>query len=362
VAQAASLIGMTSLTLLIVLWAAIPALLGKRNLPRGEVILAIFLVALLPAAWAWGAWRLAQAQEGMVDGVAIRIVQPNIPQGEKWLEGNAETIFGTLLALSSQGDAQAQKRFSHIIWPESAVPFYLEESAEARDIIGAMVGEKGVLITGGLRRDLSADGDPRVFNSIMGFDGAGNLILSYDKWRLVPGGEFLPLAWLLEPLGFRKVVTVPGSFTAGHGPATVPVAGAPLAGFLICYEVIFPDGLLDPAQRPGWIVNVTNDGWFGRTSGPYQHLAQVRLRAIEQGLPVIRSANSGISAVVDAHGRVLQSLPLGERGVLDSGLPLAIDPTPYGRWGDLILVVTIGIAIVLVVVLSLGGRRTDDLV
>lgn len=357
VAQTASLVGMTSLTLLIAVWAAMPALLGERDLPRIDAIVAILLMALLPAAWGWGAWRLAHANDATVDGVSIRIVQPNIPQSEKWLEGNANTIFGTLLELSSQGSPE--KRFSHIIWPESAVPFYLEESSEARDMIGAMLGEKDVLITGGLRRDRAPEGEQRVFNSIMGFDGAGNLILSYDKWRLVPGGEFLPLEWLLEPLGFRKVVTVPGSFNAGHGPATLPVAGAPEAGFLICYEVIFPDGLIDPARRPGWIVNVTNDGWFGKTNGPYQHLAQVQLRSIEQGLPVIRSANSGISAVVDAYGRVLQSLPLGERGVIDTGLPRAIDPTIYSLWGDIILVVMAGIAIVLVVVLSFGVRRRN---
>lgn len=358
VAQAASLIGMTSLTLLVVLWAGMPALLFDRGQSRRECVLAIVLFGLLPATWAWGAWRLAQAQEGMVEGVAIRVVQPNIPQGEKWLEGNADTIFGTLLDLSTQGDAQ--KPFSHIIWPESAVPFYLEENMEARNIIGAMLGEKGVLITGGLRRDRSAEGARRVFNSIMGFDGAGNLVLSYDKWRLVPGGEFLPLAWLLEPLGFRKVVTVPESFSAGMGPATMPVAGAPDAGFLICYEVIFPDGLIDPAVRPSWIVNVTNDGWFGRTSGPYQHLAQVRLRAIEQGLPIARAANSGISAIVDPYGRILQSLPLGERGILDSGLPRALPATFYSLWGDAILVAAICIAIALVVALSFAARRNDN--
>ncbi|MFO0991379.1 MAG: apolipoprotein N-acyltransferase [Hyphomicrobiales bacterium] len=356
-AQLASLVGMTSLTLLIVLWAALPALLFERDLPRREVVLAIVIFAFMPAVWGWGAWRLAQAQDKTVDGVMIRIVQPNIPQGEKWLKGNADTIFGTLLELSTQGDVE--KRFSHIIWPESAVPFYLEESTEARDIIGAMLGEKGILITGGLRRDLSTQGERRVFNSIMGFDGAGNLILSYDKWRLVPGGEFLPLEWLLKPMGFRKVVTVPESFNAGQGPKTAPVAGAPDAGFLICYEVIFPDGLIDPAHRPGWIVNVTNDGWFGRTSGPYQHLAQVQLRAIEQGLPVIRSANSGISAVVDPYGQVIQSLPLGERGVLDTRLPRSLEPTPYSRIGDIILVVICGLAIAIVVVLSLPGRSAD---
>ena len=333
VAQAASLIGMTSLTLLVVLWAAMPALLCERNQPRGEIVLAIILFAFVarrlglgrmaPRTCAREEWSMASRS------ASFSPISRRARSGSKAMPIRSSAR----CSISARRAMRRRKRFSHIIWPESAVPFYLEENMEARDIIGAMLGEKGVLITGGLRRDRSAEGERRVFNSIMGFDGAGNLILSYDKWRLVPGGEFLPLAWLLEPLGFRKVVTVPESFNAGMGPATMPVAGAPDAGFLICYEVIFPDGLIDPAHRPGWIVNVTNDGWFGRTSGPYQHLAQVRLRAIEQGLPIARAANSGISAMVDPYGRILQSLPLGERGVLDSGLPRALAPTFYSHLG-----------------------------
>jgi apolipoprotein N-acyltransferase len=193
---------------------------------------------------------------------------------------------------------------------------------------------------------------------VLGLDSEANVATRYDKWRLVPGGEFLPFESILEPLGFRKVVTVPGSFTSGPGPRNITLPGLPPAAVLICYEAIFPHDLIDPASRPQWIINVTNDGWFGRTSGPYQHLAQVRLRAIEQGLPVVRSANSGISAVVDPYGRVLQSLPLGQRGVLDSGLPQALPSTFYSNWGDFVLVVTVGIAIVLVVALSWGPRDT----
>jgi len=357
VAQVASLIGMTSLSLLVPLWAGLPALFFDRPLSRADVGVAAILLAMLPAGWGWGEWRLAQGETGDVDGVAIRIVQPNIPQGEKWLKGNAGTIFDILLDLSFRDEAGAQRRFTHIIWPESAVPFYFEENEEARSIVGPMLGAKGVLITGNLRRDLSEAGETRVFNSVLGFDGAGNLILSYDKWRLVPGGEFLPLGWLLEPLGFRKVVTVPESFDVGNGPATIPVAGAPNAGFLICYEVIFPNRLVDPANRPGWLINVTNDGWFGHTSGPYQHLAQVQLRAIEQGLPVARAANSGISAMVDPYGRILTSLGLGERGVIDTGLPRPLAATLYSRLGDIILVVIIAVAILLVVALSWASRR-----
>jgi apolipoprotein N-acyltransferase len=359
VAQTASLVGMTSLTFWIVIWAALPALCFERRRPPAEVAIAIVLALTLPAALAWGTWRLAHSDVGTVEGVSLRIVQPNIPQDEKWLEGSARTIFSTLIDLSSRKDAEGKRQFTHLIWPESAVPFYLEESDEARTIIATLVGEKGLLITGNLRREPVSGGEPRVFNSVLGFDGSGNLVLRYDKWRLVPGGEFLPLAWLLEPLGFRKVVTVPGSFEAGSGPHSLPVPGAPEAGFLICYEVVFPDRLVDGTQRPRWLVNVTNDGWFGHTSGPYQHLAQAQLRAIEQGLPIVRAANSGISAIIDPYGRVLQSLALGTQGIIDAPLPEAIAPPFYARLGDLLLVAEIIVAILLVAVLSLAIRGRD---
>jgi apolipoprotein N-acyltransferase len=179
-----------------------------------------------------------------------------------------------------------------------------------------------------------------VFNSILAFDSTASVVARYDKWRLVPGGEFLPFEWLLEPLGFRKVVTVPGSFQAGEGPVSLKLPGAPDASFLICYEAIFPERLTG-AWRPGWIINVTNDGWFGNSSGPYQHLAQVRMRAIEQGLPIMRAANTGISAVIDPYGRVTESLALGEQGTLDARLPAALAATPYSRSGDAVLLILV---------------------
>jgi apolipoprotein N-acyltransferase len=152
----------------------------------------------------------------------------------------------------------------------------------------------------------------------------------------VPGGEFLPFEWLLDPLGFRKVVTVPGSFAAGPGPVSLAVPGAPDAGFGVCYEAIFPDLFIDPLKRPGWLINVTNDGWFGNSTGPYQHLAQARLRTIEQGLPMVRAANTGISAVIDPYGRTLSSLHLSVEGVIDTELPQSLPPTFYADYGELI--------------------------
>lgn len=344
-AQLAALVGMPALTVLVMLWASLPyALLRCSGRPPRMAVIA--LAALLPLAWVWGDMRLAGAGQDTVPGVAFRIVQPNIPQQEKWREDNARIIFDTLIRLSTEATAAQPHGVSgvtHLVWPESAVPFLIDESPAAKAELQPMLAGRTALITGALRINRSDEVEPDVFNSIIVFDGTAEVIERYDKWRLVPGGEFLPLEWLLEPLGFRKVVTTPGSFTAGPGPQTLVLPGGLPAAFLVCYEVIFPDRLVDPANRPHLIVNVTNDGWFGRSAGPHQHLAQVRLRAIEQGLPVIRAANTGISAVLDPFGRYMRQLPLMEQGVIDSPLPVAVAPPPYARLGDWALLILLAL-------------------
>jgi apolipoprotein N-acyltransferase len=360
-AQAASLIGMTGLTMLIVLWASLPyAVLADRR--RSTAIAAITIALLLPALWGWGAMRLAAATSGMVPGIALRIVQPNVPQEQKWREDNARTIFDGLKQLSTMATEERPEGIggvTHLIWPESAVPFLIDESPVAKAELQPLLGGRTALITGSIRRAGGEQGgeDPDVFNSIIVFDGAAQPVAHYDKWRLVPGGEFLPLGWLLEPLGFRRVVRTPGNFTAGEGPVSLVLPGSLKAALLVCYEVIFPDRLIDAADRPQLIINVTNDGWFGRSTGPSQHLAQARLRAIEQGLPVIRAANTGISAVIDSYGRYLQRLPLLEAGVIDSPLPAAISTTLYGAWGDALLLLLLATTLSGVIILkSRRGR------
>lgn len=357
VEQAASVIGMTGLTLLVLLWSALPyAWFTERRLwPR---IAALALLATLPALWALGIHRLADGPQPMLPGIAIRLVQPNISQEEKWREENARTIFDQLKTLSSQPSPvhpDGIGSITHVIWPESAVPFLIDESAVARDELRPLLGFRTVLITGSIRRaqkPVEGQPGPETFNSIVTFGGNAEVVARYDKWRLVPGGEFLPLGWLLEPLGFHKIVRTPGSFTPGQGPVTLAVPGLPPAQMLVCYEAIFPDRLVDPGHRPGVIINVTNDGWFGRSAGPWQHLAQVRLRAIEQGLPVLRAANTGISAVIDAKGRLLHALPLGESGTIDSGLPPALMTTYYASWGDFFFVLLVAAAFLL----GISGR------
>ena len=334
VAQGASVVGMTGFTLLVVLWAGLPVALRRRP------VLSVALLLLLPAFHGFGLWRLAAAGHDTVPGVTLRIVQPDIAQDEKWREDNARSIFDRLIALSvapSPARPDGIAGVTHVIWPESAVPFLIDESVVAKQELSRILGGRTALITGAVRRDVAvtdADGEPAVYNSVITFDGRAEVVSRYDKWRLVPGGEFLPFEWLLRPLGFRKVVTVPGSFHAGRGPVIQNVPGAPPAGMLVCYEAIFPNGLVAPDSRPAWLVNVTNDGWFGRSTGPYQHLAQARLRAIEQGLPLARAANTGISAVIDPYGRFSATLALGTSGVIDAQLPQAIPLTVYGRFGD----------------------------
>jgi apolipoprotein N-acyltransferase len=335
-AQIAAVVGMTGLTLAIVLWSSLAYVLLADH-ARGGRWMALMLAALLPFAWTWGELRLAAASDDMVPGIAFRIVQPNVPQEQKWREDNARAIFEDLLRLSAAPTIerpQGVAGVTHLVWPESAVPFLIDESEVARAELAPLLGGRTALITGAIRLDRSAQPEPAVYNSIVVFDGKAEPVARYDKWRLVPGGEFLPLGWLLEPLGFRRVVETPGDFRAGTGPQTIALPGGITAAMLICYEAIFPGGLLGDGPRPSALINVTNDGWFGRSVGPYQHLAQARLRAIEQGLPVIRAANTGISAVIDSHGRRLRLLPLMQTGVLDSGLPVALASTPYGRWGD----------------------------
>jgi apolipoprotein N-acyltransferase len=335
ISQTASIWGMEGLTVLIVLWAGTwPLIFDRRGLLLQRV-LAVAIMLTLAMGWIWGVSRLRGGVVGIVAGVTLRIVQPNISQDDKWRDENVRKIFDQLLEMSAR-PALDGKPVSLIVWPESAVPFLIDESAGGREEVAALLGPSRILMTGALRREKSGTGnvdDDQVFNSVFTFDGEGGVVAQYDKWRLVPGGEFLPFEWLLKPLGFRKVVTVPGSFTPGLGPETFDVPGAPPVGFSICYEAIFPDHLVDGQKRPGWLVNVTNDGWFGNSTGPYQHLAQARLRAIEQGLPIVRAANTGISAIIDPYGRYVARSGLGQEALIDAGLPQNLPPTFFARHG-----------------------------
>jgi apolipoprotein N-acyltransferase len=335
VAQGASLIGMNGMTFLVLLWAAAPC-----AYLQGAKKTSVVILLTLPLLWLWGNWRVAQNPTQFVEGVGIRLVQPNISQSDKWRGDNARKIYDQLLSLSSD---PSNIKVTHIIWPESAVPFLLDESQQGLAELQPILQGGKILITGGVRR--SAD-HTKYYTGVQVYDETATKIGQHDKSHLVPGGEYLPLAWLLEPLGFRKVVNVPESFTEGQGPKAIAIPHTGFAILQVCYEAIFPWLSHLPNTRPDWIINVTNDGWFGDSVGPYQHLAQLRLRAIEQGLPVARAANTGISAIIDPFGIYIEKTNLGVLDTRDSRLPRSTQPTVYVMAGEF-LPVALGLALLL---------------
>ena len=187
-------------------------------------------------------------------------------------------------------------------------------------------------------------------------DHDGTVRAVYDKVHLVPFGEFLPLRGLLERLGLEQLVRVPGGFLAGERRGLIATPGTPSFVPLVCYEIIFPHAVVPPGERPGWLLNLTNDGWFGASAGPYQHLLQARVRAIEEGLPLVRAANTGISAVVDPVGRIVAALPLDREGVLDAKLPERIAAPLYARTGDR----AVAAIVCIIMIFSLWHRRRRD--
>jgi apolipoprotein N-acyltransferase len=238
-----------------------------------------------------------------------------------------------------------------LIWPEAAFPFFLTREPDALAQIADLIRPNTQLITGAVRAASTEPGQrvTRAYNSVYVIGGDGTIRSVYDKVHLVPFGEYLPFQTLLERLGLQQLTKVAGGFLSGDRRRAMEVAGAPKVLPLICYEAIFPGAAVPAGERPGWLVNVTNDGWFGISSGPYQHFQQARVLAIAEGLPLVRAANTGISAVVDPVGRIVTSLPLGSEGVLDSQLPRALPATVYARFGNYILIPCLVFCLLLIV-------------
>jgi apolipoprotein N-acyltransferase len=301
---------------------------------------------MLVAIAIYGTVRLATTPTTYVDGVRLRIMQPNVPQDEKFSYANKAPVMQRYLALSDRAtgpNSAGVASATLLIWPESAFPFFLTREPDALAQIAALLHGGPVLITGAARAaDLApVTRDLHAYNSVYVIDRDGSILSVYDKVHLVPFGEYLPFQRLLERLGLRQLTRLQGGFLAGDRRRLLAPPHAPKMLPLICYEIIFPNDVLPEGERPGWMLNLTNDAWFGESAGPYQHFQQARVRAIEEGLPLVRAANTGISAVVDPVGRIIHSLALGSEGVFDSALPQAIGQTVYGRWGDIPLALLI---------------------
>jgi apolipoprotein N-acyltransferase len=362
-AQTASLIGLWGLTFLTVAIFASPAVLIDGSSRRRKPWIApVAALLLLVAMGIFGGVRLSLQPTRTVANVKLRIMQPNLQQDVKFNYSAKAEVMQKYLTLSDRASGPQStgvRDASILIWPESAFPFFLTREADAMAQIADLLPKGTVLITGSVRApDLPAGTRiTRAYNSIYVVDHDGSVLSVYDKLHLVPFGEFLPFQDWMERLGFVQLTRVQGGFIPGTRRRTMEIPNAPRALPLICYEAIFPGNVASRDDRPGWIVNLTNDGWFGISTGPYQHLQQSRVRAIEEGLPVVRAANTGVSAVIDPLGRIVAQLGLGIEGVLDSSLPSAIPPTVYARIGDIPAAIIIIAAFLFVISRRFAKRR-----
>lgn len=333
VLESVAWVGIYGLSFLTVLAAGLPALLGAPSLApmtrlaRAAPAIAAALLVLVPAAF--GALRL-ERHPTLFTSTRLRLVQPSIPQSFKWNPTREVGNFQRLLALSA---APASHPLSAVLWPEAAVTFPLGRNAAARQAIAAVVPKGGYVLTGAIRGNPPPAPLSKFWNSIEAVDGAGNIRARYDKAHLVPFGEYVPLRGFL-PLPLEKITAGSADLSAGRGPRTIALPDLPAFAPFICYEAIFPGAIVDESRRPEWLFNVTNDAWYGRSSGPYQHFAIARTRAIEEGLPLVRVANNGISGVVDEVGRVVTRIDLDDVGYADVSLPSAGAATLYARAGD----------------------------
>lgn len=318
--QTAAIWGAQGLTILTLAAAGLVAL-GLARPGAGKALGAVPLLALFAADLALAP---VPAPDPDPDAPVIRLVQPNVVQADKDNPDQIPLYSRRLLDLSAEPGAP-----DLVVWPETALPWLLDSMTDVLPVIAGS-GQGAPVVLGVMR-----DGGGLYYNSLVLLTPDGGIAATYDKHHLVPFGEYVPLGELMARFGIRGLAAAEGGgYAEGPGPAVIEIPGIGTAMPLICYETIFPQEVLAAPERPRFLMVVTNDAWFGRFAGPYQHLALGRLRAIETGLPMVRAANTGVSAVIDARGRVVESLPLGVAGRIDAALPPALPPTLYSRTGD----------------------------
>jgi len=329
--QAAAWIGIFGLGTITIAAASLPSVLASEDGTRQKkwliALSGITLITLIAVA---GALRLVSAETTKVEGIQIRLVQPNIPQHLKWHPDLRLAHVHRQLTMTQQ-PSETDKIPTHVIWPETAIPYNLAADPALQKLIGSAAPKHGLVIAGAPRGEGNPGPEQKLWNSAHAISPKGTIISTYDKKHLVPFGEYVPMRNLLR---FSKLTDGRIDFLSGSGPRVLNLPGLPPVAVLICYEVIFPNeipGITSETPRPNWLLNITNDAWFGNTAGPYQHLAAARLRAVEHGLPLVRVANTGISAIIDPYGRIIKALGLGQSGVIDMGLPISLKPTVFSR-------------------------------
>jgi apolipoprotein N-acyltransferase len=351
--QLASIGGIYGLSFITLLCCGSPVLLasiqGRAKLPLMQehgMRYVVPLILLLPLIGVFGTVRLMGANSDTVPDVTLRLVQANVPEHHQWDPVKREALVDKHVALSTEPGLE---KVSAVIWSESSFPYLTDQEGWMIDRLLPAVPKDGLLFTGAMRMEFEGAGEstkPELYSTLNAIDEHGNITGFYDKYRLVPFGEYIP--WR-RYIPFLDTVVGGTDFSTGTGPKTLDVPGLPSVSPLICYDVIFPQSVVDPTKRPGWMLNITNDAWFEKrihlfgydgqlSTGPYQHFAMAKMRAVEQGIPLIRVANTGISAVIDPYGRVKQELRLAQESVLDVALPRPADQlTPYARLGNILI-------------------------
>ena len=366
-AKAIGTYGLSGLTLLWVGWGLRLAFRWPatfRSRPKSgtffsTVILAPIAFLCVPLLVALLA-NMSVAESSQRGAVPVTLVQPNIGQEDKWEGGKADANFAKLARLTIPKDETPRL----ILWPEAAIPDYLEAGypsvyydrapAAARGRLIDLMNAGDLMLLGALKLELDRTGDVvGARNAVMTVHSDGTLGPRYDKAHLVPYGEYLPMRSLLSVIGLSRLAPGDIDFWPGPGARTLDLGRFGRAGLQICYEIIFSGQVVDRAHRPDFIFNPSNDAWFGAW-GPPQHLAQARLRALEEGLPVLRATPTGISAVIDADGRVLDAIPMHKAGRIDSSVPRARAPTPFARYGN---IVPVGLALLLIAAAIAFRRR-----
>lgn len=343
-AQMASLVGVYGLSFILVLSGLMPLYwLGAAARGR-RIASALVFVVVIGVIFLFGVERL-KAPIATRD-VGLRIVQPNIPQQVKGTPDGVVLGMKRLEMLS----AVAPKGHSPdvTIWPESAYPFTVRDGDEI-----SLPKIYGTLLTGAVRAE-GVRPRVKVWNTLLALKKPEGILAAYDKSQLVPFGEFVPLRQIL-PLD--KITPGDTDFSRGQGPTTLRVKDIPPFSALVCYEAIFPALAVNSSERPEWILNITNDAWYGFTAGPYQHFEMARMRAIEQALPLVRAANNGISAVIDARGMIVASMGLGGTGILDTPLPVSYPANFYATYGTILTIGMLGGAIFLSFFRSLRRQK-----
>lgn len=333
IVQSVSLFGVYGLTFLTIFWCAVPGYLLMSRASRRETSIAVALVAVsIAGLYVWGAYRLSSHPTQHHDNVIVRVVQPNIPQEEKW--DNTRMVANLQkLVRNSSVEMSADKTYA-VIWPETAITDYIVNDPNASDFIRSEIfpdPRKGYLISGVLRHEQDSEGKAEYFNSLVAYDSNLRPQTIYNKSHLVPFGEYIPFQ---KYIPLTPIVRFSG-FTPGEGVKTQLIPDFPGFSPLVCYEVLFPGRVAEKTIRPEWIINVTNDSWYGNSPGPYQHLTKSIYRATEEGLPLMRSANTGVSAIIDSYGRVHSKIGYNKEGYIDAPLPLpATQQTLYSKYGD----------------------------